>query len=114
MKTCIPFTLAGFGMVAAGMLLDHWSSGLFLTNMPEAFVLIPALLGLKGNLEMTLASRLATMAHLGQIDSRAQKFRAFYSNLAADQAQAIVVSLFASLIAIGTQLLEGHNASRLK
>jgi len=29
-------------------------------NIPEIFILVPALLGLKGNLEMTLASRLST------------------------------------------------------
>lgn len=28
--------------------------------MTEVFILVPALLGLKGNLEMTLASRLST------------------------------------------------------
>ena len=98
-------------MVGAGMLLDHWSHGLFLSNVPEAITLIPALLGLKGNLEMTLASRLSTMANLGQIDERAQKVRAFYSNLAVDQAQAIVVSLFASLFAIAIQLSQGNEVS---
>lgn len=29
-------------------------------NVTELFILVPALLGLKGNLEMTLASRLST------------------------------------------------------
>lgn len=29
-------------------------------NVTEVFILVPALLGLKGNLEMTLASRLST------------------------------------------------------
>ena len=28
--------------------------------IPEVYILVPALLGLKGNLEMTLASRLST------------------------------------------------------
>ena len=56
----IPFLLAGFGMVLAGILLDfvqHWS---VFKSCSELFILVPALLGLKGNLEMTLASRLST------------------------------------------------------
>ena len=53
----LPFLLAGFGMVLAGLLLDsvqHWK---VFQACPEIFILVPALLGLKGNLEMTLASR---------------------------------------------------------
>ena len=90
----IPFMIAGFGMMAAGLLLDavqvmtrhcwnrsthetlleahtytlthtlththigqHWD---VYRNINEIFILVPALLGLKGNLEMTLASRLST------------------------------------------------------
>jgi solute carrier family 41 len=56
----LPFLIAGFGTVLAGMLLDavqHWS---VFINVTELFILVPALLGLKGNLEMTLASRLST------------------------------------------------------
>lgn len=36
---------------------QHWD--IFL-NVTEIFILVPPLLGLKGNLEMTLASRLST------------------------------------------------------
>jgi solute carrier family 41 len=55
-----PFLIAGFGMVLAGTVLDivqHWN---LFKEVPETFILVPALLGLKGNLEMTLASRLST------------------------------------------------------
>lgn len=37
--------------------LQHWE---VFKNVTEVFILVPALLGLKGNLEMTLASRLST------------------------------------------------------
>ncbi len=39
------------------LLFQHWEA---FTNITEIFILVPALLGLKGNLEMTLASRLST------------------------------------------------------
>ena len=57
----LPFLVAGAGMVGAGLVLDtvqHWS---VFVSVPEIFILVPALLGLKGNLEMTLASRLSTL-----------------------------------------------------
>ena len=56
----LPFLVAGFGMVGAGVVLDivqHWP---VFEELDQLFILVPALLGLKGNLEMTLASRLST------------------------------------------------------
>lgn len=96
----IPFLLAGFGMVAASLLLDkvqHWP---VYQNVTEVYILVPALLGLKGNLEMTLASRLSTHANLGHLDSRKQKFSLITGNLALILCQAIVVGFLASLAAI--------------
>ncbi len=57
LQILLPFFIAGFGMVGAGVVFDtvqHWD---FYKNVKAIFTLIPALLGLKGNLEMTLASR---------------------------------------------------------
>jgi solute carrier family 41 len=38
-------------------------------EVSELFILVPALLGLKGNLDMCLASRLSTQANLGNMVS---------------------------------------------
>ncbi|KAI6229144.1 hypothetical protein M3Y99_01155100 [Aphelenchoides fujianensis] len=105
----IPFLLAGMGMVAAGLLLERASTWPFLMTVPEALIMVPALLGLKGNLEMTLASRLSTLANLGQMDTRKQQLAALVSNLALVQAQAIVVSFAASLLTAATSLAEGQS-----
>ena len=40
-----------------GCTFQHWQ---VYKDISEIFILVPALLGLKGNLEMTLASRLST------------------------------------------------------
>jgi solute carrier family 41 len=64
LQVLFPFLIAGAGMVGAGVLLDvvqHWP---LFTQVPEVFILVPALLGLKGNLEMTLASRLSTLVSI--------------------------------------------------
>ncbi|KAL3081635.1 hypothetical protein niasHT_033046 [Heterodera trifolii] len=108
-QTFVPFLVAGCGMVAAGLLLDQASGWLFLSEVPEALILVPALLGLKGNLEMTLASRLSTRANLGLLDQPQQQLTTLYSNVALVQTQAIVVALIASVLAVGTHWVDGNS-----
>lgn len=62
--------------------------------------MIPALLGLKGNLEMTLASRLSTQANLGRLDSSIEKWKIAIGNIALTQCQATIVGFLAALFAI--------------
>jgi len=50
-------------------------------KVPEVFILVPALLGLKGNLEMTLASRLSTQANLGNLDTARSQWHMSVGNL---------------------------------
>lgn len=50
-------------------------------EISELVILIPALLGLKGNLEMTLASRLSTQANLGHMDTTQQKISIIVGNV---------------------------------
>ncbi|CAG5122129.1 unnamed protein product [Candidula unifasciata] len=99
-QVSLPFLIAGYGMVAAGMVLDivqHWD---VFTNVKEIFILVPALLGLKGNLEMTLASRLSTQANLGNMESRKEVLKMVGGNMALIQAQAIVVGFLSSVTAM--------------
>lgn len=50
-------------------------------EITELVILVPALLGLKGNLEMTLASRLSTQANLGHMDTPKQQWSMIVGNL---------------------------------
>lgn len=93
------FILAGLGMVAAGLLLNTVRRWPVFIEVPEILILVPALLGLKGNLEMTLASRLATHANLGQLDGGSEMRSIVIGNMSIVQCQSIVVGLFASLVA---------------
>ncbi|KAF3428107.1 hypothetical protein E2986_10291 [Frieseomelitta varia] len=102
----IPFLIAGLGMVGAGLVLDlvqHW---VVFEKVSELIILVPALLGLKGNLEMTLASRLSTQANLGHMDTPKQQWYMIVGNLvliqisSCRQCQAIVVGFLGSVVAI--------------
>ncbi|KAL4226864.1 hypothetical protein ACF0H5_014843 [Mactra antiquata] len=100
LQVTLPYIIAGFGMVLAGIVLDivqHWP---VFVEISEIFVLVPSLLGLKGNLEMTLASRLSTQANLGNMNKKSEKWKMIGGNMALIQAQAIVVGFLASMVAM--------------
>ncbi|CAF1529236.1 unnamed protein product, partial [Adineta ricciae] len=84
----LPFMIAGFGMVAAGLVLEHVKELPLFKQITEIYVLVPALLGLKGNLEMTLASRLSTQANIGNMDKRDELKSMIIGNIVLIQLQA--------------------------
>uniref|UniRef100_A0A1B6CM16 SLC41A/MgtE integral membrane domain-containing protein n=1 Tax=Clastoptera arizonana TaxID=38151 RepID=A0A1B6CM16_9HEMI len=96
----IPYLIAGMGMVFAGIYFNMVQGWEVFIEVSEIIVLVPSLLGLKGNLEMTLASRLSTEANLGNMDNKQERFAMITGNLCLVQAQAIVIALLAAWVSV--------------
>jgi solute carrier family 41 len=80
-------------------------------HVSEVFILCPALLGLKGNLEMVLASRLSTASNMGRLSLPAQQWDMVKGNLLLMQVQAIIVALAASIFSIVMGIVFHHEFS---
>lgn len=101
LQISIPFFIAGIGTIGAGIILgrvEHWK---VFAHVTELFILVPALLGLKGNLDMCLASRLSTQANLGNFTSGREILHMVVGNIALVQVQATVAAFIVSVFAIG-------------
>ena len=93
----IPFTIAGFGSVFAGIVLNMVTKWEVFDEIPQLEIMVPAFLGLIGNIETTLASRLSTHANLGTLDTWSGLFSIMLGNILVVQCQSSTVGLFAAL-----------------
>uniref|UniRef100_A0A0M3I6A7 MgtE domain-containing protein n=1 Tax=Ascaris lumbricoides TaxID=6252 RepID=A0A0M3I6A7_ASCLU len=104
-QSSLPFFISGIGLIAAGLFFEraqHWA---FFTNIPEVVVLVPALLGLKGNLETTYASRLSTLSNKGELETNDEILWTLAYNICLIETQAIVMSFFAAIISVALSLI---------
>jgi solute carrier family 41 len=78
MNSKAKISLKSFESLILRFVLQYW---VVFEKVNELMILVPALLGLKGNLEMTLASRLSTQANLGHMDTPKQQWYMIVGNL---------------------------------
>lgn len=63
-QVLFPLLVCGLGNLVAGILLHKIESYEVFKEIPQLYIAVPCLMGLKGNLEMTMASRLSTAVSL--------------------------------------------------
>ncbi|KAI8809092.1 solute carrier family 41 member 1 [Cladochytrium replicatum] len=85
-------SLALLGLILTGTLLDSVQTWPVFKALSSLFILVPTLLGLKGNLEMNLASRLSTVANMGVLDHPTARWSVVFGNLCLLQIQASCVA----------------------
>ena len=69
-----------------------------MTSVNELIAIVPAILNLKGNIEMNLSARLGTAANLGDLDTPSIRNDLIFGNLALLQVQAAVISFIAACL----------------
>jgi len=77
-------------------------------EVSQLLILITALQGLKGNLDMCLASRLCTQANLGNMTNWREIAKMIIGNIALVQIQAIVAAICLSLFGMGVGAFKGN------
>ncbi|XP_066158399.1 solute carrier family 41 member 1-like isoform X2 [Euwallacea fornicatus] len=105
----IPFMIAGIGTIGAGIVLGKVEEYEVFNQVGALYILVPSLLGLKGNLDMCLASRLSTQANLGNMKKKKEVLKMIIGNIGLVQVQAIVASCIVSLFAISASAIINGN-----
>ncbi|KAF5286514.1 hypothetical protein FQA39_LY16290 [Lamprigera yunnana] len=110
LQVLVPFMIAGFGTIGAGLVLGSIEKEEIFSKVDSLYILVPALIGLKGNLDMCLATRLSTAANVGQMQKKKEIFKMFVGNAGLVQVQAIVAAIVVSLYAVGISTLINSRA----
>ncbi|CAD5222901.1 unnamed protein product [Bursaphelenchus okinawaensis] len=108
-QTTPALLLAGCNTLFSGWLYDRAEASPFYDRIHEAFILTPPILGLKGNIEMTLVSRLSTFSHhTGFNKSWWEWLKSLAINLTLIWTQSFVLTLFASVITLIMLVYRAH------
>uniref|UniRef100_A0A0N5C639 Divalent cation transporter n=1 Tax=Strongyloides papillosus TaxID=174720 RepID=A0A0N5C639_STREA len=97
--TCF-FTIAaaGIGMAIAGRFLELGQKSYLFTSYPTLIAVFPPLVGMKGNIEMTLASRLGTLVNKNMLNFDSEAFKHIIPNIAVVSIQSIILATLATFI----------------
>jgi mgtE-like transporter len=112
LKQSLPLLiLMGIGEVFAGTLFGHSTESLEM--LPGLIVLVPALIGLRGNINTTLGSRLGSAVHMGLITRGDFLNDEMKENIKASLTLSILMSFIAGLLAYLTTSIWGRSSWKI-
>ncbi|CAK9826057.1 Solute carrier family 41 member 1 [Anthophora retusa] len=114
LQVAVPFFIAGIGTIGAGLVLAEVKDWPVFRAVSQLFILVPSLLGLKGNLDMCLASRLCTQVNLGNMHGLREITKMIIGNIALVQIQAIVAAILVSIFAVVVDAITEGSAYTFK
>jgi mgtE-like transporter len=97
--------VSSLGVLAAGLALGFMTGTL--NRLPGLIVLVPAAIGMRGNIFGALGSRLGTAIHTGEFDGRLEKGNLARQNVTASAALTLYVSVALAILAKETARLFG-------
>lgn len=97
--------LCGIGEIFAGRVFGGMTR--FIEQLPGIIVLIPAIMGLKGYIDITLGSRLGSAAHMGLISLDNVWNEEAKENIFASLGLSIIMAVIAGILAHFTLLILG-------
>ncbi len=105
-KQSLPLLIiCGVGGILAGSVFGNMTE--LLQTLPGLIVLIPALMNLKGNIDITLGSRLGSAAHMGLISVDELWNKEFRENISAAFILTVFMAVIAGVFAYITCLIFG-------
>lgn len=112
LKQSLPLLLLmGIGEVFAGTLFGHSTESLDL--LPGLIVLVPALIGLRGNINTTMGSRLGSAAHMGLISAKDFWNDEMKENVKASLILSIIMSFIAGILAYLATSIWGRSSWKI-
>lgn len=109
----IPFLIAGIGSMFAGIVLNSVTQWPVFKAVPQISIMVSAFLGLIGNIETTLASRLSTKANLGRLDDWNGIREIISANFMVIQCQSSTVGLFAALCSLAVSTIRKKTRDKI-
>jgi mgtE-like transporter len=109
LRQSIPiFTLCSLGGVAAGLVLEALKSEL--TLVPGILILLPAILGMRGNISGALGSRIASALHLGLVHPELKWNPTLATNVKASLILNTLMAALSGIIAYYAYVFAGYGA----
>lgn len=111
-REALPFELVAVaGGIVSGIILSGMTEEIEM--IPGLLVLVPGIMGLRGNISSALGSRLSSSVHMGLVTGIDWRNKELINNLLGSTILTIVVSFFLGVLSYGVSTLLGFESAGL-